>query len=75
MVRPWIPLLALALTACVSAPEAARTGGVACRRDDDCNGGATCGRLRLCVLSYCAEDEVFRVCPDGAYPDGGVARD
>lgn len=66
----WIMLLALTLAACVSAPEAERDGGVRCARDEDCNAGATCGRVRLCVLNYCAEDEVFRVCVDG-----GVARD
>lgn len=68
-------VLTLAAVGCVSAPEATRSGGETCRRDEDCNGGATCGRLKLCVLNYCAEDEVFRVCPDGRYPDAGVARD
>ena len=75
MARRWILLLALATAACVAAPEASRAGGVRCARDEECNAGATCGRLKLCVLSYCAVDEVFRVCPDGRYPDAGAARD
>ena len=75
MARRWITLLALTLTACISPPEATRHGGVACRRDEDCNAGATCGLLKLCVQNFCAEDEVFRVCEDGRYPDGGVRRD
>ena len=68
-------VLALTLAACVAPPEAVRDGGVRCTADEDCNGGATCGRLKLCVLNYCAQDEVFRVCADGRYPDGGVPRD
>jgi len=75
LLRRFVLLLALASAACVSAPQATRTGGDACQRDEDCNGGAACGRLKLCVLSYCAVDEVFRVCPDGRYPDAGAARD
>lgn len=75
MLRRWMLLLALTITACVSPPEAARDGGVRCARDEDCNSGAACGRLRLCVLNFCADDEVFRVCPDGTYPDGGAPRD
>jgi hypothetical protein len=75
MVRRWLLLLALTTAACVSAPEATRDGGVRCARDEDCNAGATCGRLKLCVLNFCAEDEVFRVCPDGRYPDAGVRGD
>ncbi len=75
MARRWILLLALTLAACVSAPEAVRDGGVRCARDEDCNGGASCGPIRLCVLNYCAEDEVFRVCPDGGYPDASAPRD
>lgn len=75
MLRRSVLLVAFVLAGCVSGPEAQRNGGAACRRDEDCNGGATCGRLRLCVLNFCAEDEVFRACPDGRYPDAGVARD
>jgi hypothetical protein len=75
MLRRSILLLALASAACVAAPEATRSGGVRCARDEECNAGATCGRLRLCVLNFCAEDEVFRVCPDGGYPDAGVRAD
>ena len=75
MARRWILLLALTLAACVSPPEAVRNGGVRCARDEDCNSGASCGRIRLCVLNYCAEDEVFRVCPDGGYPDASAPRD
>lgn len=75
MARRFLLLLTLATAACVAAPEASRTGGARCTRDEDCNAGATCGRLKLCVLNYCAEDEVFRVCPDGRYPDAGARAD
>jgi hypothetical protein len=64
---PW--MLVAALAACVAKPEATRSGGTACRRDEDCNGGASCGELALCVQGFCAEDTVFRVCADGGYRD------
>ena len=75
MARRWLLVLVLALAACVSPPDAARDGGTRCGTDDDCNGGATCGDLRLCVLSYCTEDTVFRVCANGQYPDAGARPD
>lgn len=61
--------LALAM-GCVSAPEAERDGGRACRSERDCNGDVTCGPVRLCVEGFCAQDPIFRVCDGGSYPDG-----
>lgn len=59
-------LLIFAVTAsgCVAAPEAARDGGTRCTRLEDCNQGASCGSVRLCVLGYCAVDTVYTVCAE-----------
>lgn len=65
-------LWVLLLGGCVEPPEATRDGGETCRSEADCNGGVTCGQVRLCVLGVCAEDRVFRACPNGSYPDGGA---
>ncbi len=56
---------------CVAAPQAGRSGGTSCNGDVDCNPGAACGEIHLCVQGFCAEDAVFRVCVDGGYPDTG----
>ena len=72
--RRWTLILVM-LAGCVKPPEAMRDGGVHCQHDEDCNGGATCGELKLCVLGYCAQDTVFRVCADGVYPDAGARSD
>lgn len=66
----WV--LWLALGGCVSKPEAGRDGGTRCARDEECNRGPLCGPVRLCVQGYCAEDPVFRTCPDGGYPDASA---
>jgi hypothetical protein len=63
--------LFVVLAACVSSPEATRTGGTACTRDDMCNAGPLCGAISVCVDGFCSEDPVFRVCDDGAY--GGAS--
>ncbi len=67
---PWTLALALVTAqGCVAKPEATRDGASPCRRDEDCNGGALCGEIALCVQGYCADDTVFRACTDGGYPD------
>lgn len=69
----WAAAALWCLGGCVGAPEAARDGGTSCVAESECNGGATCGSLRLCVAGACSDDRVFRACPDGRYPDAGTA--
>jgi len=70
--RPWLFWALLISSACVAKPEATRDGGAPCRREEDCNRGPLCGPVFLCVQGFCADDPVFRACPDGGYPDGGA---
>ena len=68
----WVLVWLAVGAGCVAAPDATRDGGVQCRTDDDCNPGVACGRVHLCVLRYCAEDTVLRVCVDGAAGDASM---
>lgn len=70
--RPWLLWALLISSACVAKPEATRDGGTPCQREEDCNRGPLCGPVLLCVQGFCADDPVFRACPDGGYPDGGA---
>jgi hypothetical protein len=70
--RAWIPWVIVVCSACVAKPEATRDGGTPCQREEDCNPAPVCGEVRLCVQGFCADDRVFRACPDGGYPDGGA---
>jgi len=69
-VRQWGMVAGVVLgVGCVSPPEATREGGDPCVTEADCNPNGLCGPVRLCVLGYCAQDTVFRACPDGGYRD------
>ena len=62
--------LAFSLTGCpkqVSAPEP--MGANPCRQLTDCNPGASCGALRLCVDGFCeAQPSLVRPCPHAGVP-------
>ena len=70
MLRRLAIVLALALTGCprqVTAPEP--MGTTPCRQLTDCNPGASCGALRLCVEGFCeAEPSLVRPCPHEGQP-------
>ncbi|MBX3271867.1 MAG: hypothetical protein KF729_16485 [Sandaracinaceae bacterium] len=63
-------LAALTLSGCPRTPEAPGPGtGTPCEQLDDCNPGATCGALRLCVSGFCeAGRSLIRPCPGEGAP-------
>ena len=51
-------LLGLTLLGCPRTPDAPEPlDGTPCEQNLQCNAGATCGRLRLCVDGFCEEGE------------------
>lgn len=67
-----LTLLGLLMIGCPRQPDAPPPGmGTPCDSTEECNAGATCGLLRICVEGYC-EDEasLVRPCPGEGEPIG-----
>ena len=63
-------VLALVASGCPRTPDAPEPGmGTPCEQISDCNPGATCGALSLCVAGFCEEGaSLIRPCPGEGEP-------